>query len=73
MNTLQFKTNIKCTGCISKATPVLNEKLGEGQWEVDLMTLKKTLTVTTSDLNEEEVIKLLHVSGFSSAPLLSKS
>ena len=39
MNTLQFKTNIKCTGCISKVTPILNKKLGEGQWEVDLMTL----------------------------------
>ena len=64
MNTLQFKTNIKCTGCISKASPVLNEKLGEGQWEVDLMTIKKTLTVTNSDLSEAEVIEIVKESGF---------
>lgn len=63
MNTLQFKTNIKCTGCISKVTPILNKKLGEGQWEVDLMTLKKTLTVT-SDLEENEVIAIVNESGF---------
>ena len=64
MNTLKFKTNIKCTGCISKATPILNEKLGEGKWEVDLMTLKKTLTVDTSELNEKEVIEIVKESGF---------
>jgi len=69
MNTLKFKTNIKCTGCISKATPVLNEKLGEGQWEVDLMTLKKTLTVNTSNLSEGEVVDIVKESGFDAEPL----
>lgn len=63
MNTLKFKTNIKCTGCISKASPLLNEKLGAGKWEVDIMTLKKTLTVT-SDLDEKEVIAIVNASGF---------
>lgn len=64
MNTLKFKTNIKCAGCIAKATPVLNEKLGEGKWEVDIMTLKKTLTVTTN-LKETEVIPIVNEAGFS--------
>lgn len=68
MNTLKFKTNIKCAGCISKATPVLNQKLGEGQWEVDIMTLKKTLTVTSS-LSEEEVVKIVKESGFTAEPI----
>lgn len=64
MNTLQFKTNIKCTGCLSKVLPILNEKLGEGQWEVDLMTLKKTLTVTAPDVNQEKVIEIVKEAGF---------
>ncbi len=68
MNTLQFKTNIKCAGCISKATPVLNQKFGEGQWHVDILTLKKTLTVT-SDLNEEEVVEIVKESGFTAEPI----
>ncbi|WP_333876059.1 heavy-metal-associated domain-containing protein [Flavobacterium sp.] len=69
MNTLQFKTNIKCTGCISKASPVLDEKLGEGQWEVDLMTLKKTLTVTNPNVSEADVIEIVKESGFTADPL----
>jgi len=68
MNTQKFKTNIKCTGCIEKATPVLNQKLGEGKWEVDLMTLNKTLSVT-SDLDEKEVIKIVNESGFTAETL----
>jgi copper chaperone len=68
MKTLQFKTNIKCTGCISKATPLLNEKLGEEQWKVDLMTLKKTLTVTTN-LNETEVMSIVNEAGFTAEVL----
>ena len=68
MNTLQFKTNIKCTGCLSKASPTLDEKLGAGKWEVDLMTLKKTLTVT-SDLDEKEVIAIVNESGFTAEPI----
>ncbi|MGL2965915.1 heavy-metal-associated domain-containing protein [Flavobacterium sp. XGLA_31] len=69
MNILQFKTNIKCTGCISKASPVLDEKLGEGQWEVDLMTLKKTLTVTNPDVSEAQVVEIVKEAGFTAEPL----
>jgi len=69
MNTLQFKTNIKCTGCISKATPILDEKLGQGQWEVDLMTLKKTLTVTTPDLSKETIVEIVKEAGFTAEPI----
>lgn len=69
MNTQEFKTNIKCTGCLSKAAPVLNEKLGEGNWEVDLMTLKKTLTVTNPNKSKEEIIEIVKESGFTAEPI----
>ena len=69
MNTQEFKTNIKCTGCLSKASPVLNEKLGEGNWEVDLMTLKKTLTVTNPNKSKEEIIEIVKESGFTAEPI----
>ncbi|TBX70314.1 copper chaperone [Flavobacterium silvisoli] len=69
MNAQEFKTNIKCTGCLSKATPVLNEKLGEGNWEVDLMTLKKTLTVSSPDKSKEEIIEIVKESGFTAEPI----
>ncbi|MFC4721703.1 heavy-metal-associated domain-containing protein [Geojedonia litorea] len=64
METLKFKTNIKCSGCISKATPTLDEKLGKGNWEVDLFTLKKTLTVSSSELDENEIISIVNEAGY---------
>jgi copper chaperone len=45
METLKFKTNIKCSGCIAKVTANLNESAGEGNWEVDLNSPAKVLTV----------------------------
>ena len=70
MNTLKFKTNIKCTGCLSKVTPSLNEKVGEGNWEVDLMTLKKTLTVEVAEgVTSEDVIRTVNNAGFNAESL----
>jgi copper chaperone len=46
METTKFKTNIMCAGCIAKVTPVLNEALGAGNWQVDIKDPSKILTVT---------------------------
>lgn len=45
METNKFKTTIKCSGCVAKATPFLNEALGEDNWEVDIKDPAKVLTV----------------------------
>lgn len=47
METIKFKTNIKCSGCIATVTPHLNEAIGEGKWEVDLNTPGKILTIAS--------------------------
>ena len=36
MKTLKFKTNIKCTGCVAKVTPFLNDEKGIEKWDVDI-------------------------------------
>lgn len=64
MKELKFKTNIKCTGCLEKATPTLNEKLGKGNWEIDLYTLRKTLTVKTEDINQKSIIEAVNEAGY---------
>ncbi|MBN8820818.1 MULTISPECIES: heavy-metal-associated domain-containing protein [unclassified Spirosoma] len=46
---IQFKTNIKCGGCIATVTPFLNEAVGEGNWKVDVQNPDKVLTVETAD------------------------
>ena len=45
METIKFKTTIKCSGCVAKVTPFLNDALGEDNWEVDYNNPSKILTV----------------------------
>ena len=66
---MEFKTNIKCNGCMAKATPILDDKLGKGNWEVDLFTLKKTLTVKGNDKDEKEIISAVNEAGFTAEKL----
>lgn len=45
METIKFKTNIKCAACIVKVTPGLNEVAGVDNWEVDITNHDKILTI----------------------------
>ncbi|MBD3631008.1 Copper chaperone CopZ [Cyclobacterium lianum] len=64
MNTLKFKTNINCGGCLSKVTPFLNEEKNIKKWDVNLESDDRILTVETSDLTEEEIKKTVQKAGF---------
>ena len=65
METMKFKTTIKCSGCIAKATPFLNEKIGKDNWEVDIENPDKVLTVKKDEnITEGEVIKAVQEAGF---------
>ncbi|HCM77973.1 MAG TPA: heavy metal transport/detoxification protein [Cytophagales bacterium] len=54
METIKFKTDIKCSGCVAKATPYLNEAFGEDNWEVDTSNPSKVLTV----IGEQDEVKV---------------
>lgn len=64
MGTAQFKTNIKCSGCIATVTPVLNELAGEGNWEVDLLSPDKVLKISADKVNEQEVKTAMEKVGY---------
>ncbi len=64
METLKFKTTIKCAGCIAKATPFLDETIGKDKWKVDVDNPGKILTVVADHLGQEEVIKAVQEAGF---------
>lgn len=49
METMKFKTTIKCAGCVANVTPLLNKFVGSGNWEVDTQTPEKILTVTSGE------------------------
>lgn len=69
MKTIEVKTNIMCGSCIAKVTPVLNEKVGESNWKVNTANPKKILTVTTENLNEQDVIKAVEQAGYKAEKL----
>lgn len=68
MNTLTFKTNIKCTGCLSKATPFLDQAAGENNWEVDIQDPDKILTVSSEDTDSATVQSALEEAGYKAEP-----
>ena len=70
MEVLKFKTTIKCSGCLSKVTPVLNEAVGEDNWELDLQTQDKVLTVATDEkVSGELVVSAIEKAGYKAEKL----
>ena len=69
MSTLQFKTNINCSGCVARVTPKLNETKGIKSWKVDTDNPDKILTVETETLTNEPIIEAVKKVGFQIQPL----
>jgi copper chaperone len=63
MKPMKFKTNIKCSGCVAKVTPGLNETAGAGKWDVDLSSPERVLTITTA-IPEDKVKEALEKVGY---------
>jgi copper chaperone len=64
METLKFKTNVNCGGCVANVTPHLNQIKGFGKWSVDTANPQKILTVKDSELGPDVIIEKLKVAGY---------
>lgn len=65
METLKFKTTIKCMGCVEQVTPHLNETVGVNNWEVDVKNPEKVLTVKTSEnVSASDIINAVVNAGY---------
>jgi copper chaperone len=64
MNTLKFKTNVKCGGCIATVTPYLNQAKGIVNWNVDTTDPLKIMTVETEGINAEEITSIMKTAGY---------
>jgi copper chaperone CopZ len=69
METIQLKTNIKCSGCIAKATPFLNEVVGEDNWEVNIKDPNKVLIVAADKVTKNDIIKAVEKAGYTAMEL----
>lgn len=59
----KFKTNIKCSACVTKVTAPLNETVGESKWNVDLNDPFRILSVE-GDVNETKMKRSLEKVGY---------
>lgn len=64
METIQFKTNIKCGGCIAAVTPFLNRIAGEGNWQVDTTLPDKILTISNAQASSEQIRQAVQDAGY---------
>ena len=64
MNTLKFKTNVKCGGCIATVTPHLNQIKGIVSWNVDTTNPLKIMTVETKGISAEEITSIMKTTGY---------
>lgn len=69
METAQFKTNIKCSGCIATVTPALNEVAGADNWEVDLQSPDKILTVSADAVDKSQIRQAIEKAGYKAEEL----
>ncbi len=69
MESLKFKTNIKCGGCIAKVAPALNEEKKILKWEVDTASPDRILSIETEHLNAQEITSIIAKAGFQAEPL----
>lgn len=64
MKEIAFKTNINCSGCVAKVTPLLNEVGAIKSWEVNTSHPSKILTVQAEDNAETSVTEAVKKAGF---------
>jgi copper chaperone len=64
METLRFKTSLKCGGCIKAITPGLESLTAIEKWSVDLESPDKVLKVEASDNVSDQVIDSVKKAGY---------
>jgi copper chaperone len=60
---MKFKTNIKCGGCIQTVKPFLEGLKEIKNWQVDLSSPDRILSVE-GDIAEEKVIQAIQAAGY---------
>ena len=64
METIKFKTNINCGGCLKSVTPHLDELDNVDSWKVDINNPDKILEVKLEDGNDDVVVSAVKKAGF---------
>lgn len=69
MDTLKFKTNVQCGGCISSVAPYLNKIKEIAHWEVNTQSPDKILSVRADSLSAKTIIDALGNAGYQASQI----
>ncbi len=64
METLRFKTNLKCSGCVSNITAGLESFDAIEKWTVDLESPDKVLELEAAEDISDDVIESVKKAGY---------
>jgi copper chaperone len=64
MEILRFKTNLKCSGCISAITHGLEKIEGIGKWNVDLSSPDRILEINSPSEKATEILEAVKKAGY---------
>ena len=64
METLRFKTSLKCGGCVKAITPGLESMKGINNWSVDLESTDKVLEIEATEDISDQVIDSVKKAGY---------
>ncbi len=59
-----FKTNLKCSGCVVKVEPLLNNAKEIIRWSIDLNHPDKLLTVELEIASPELIVEIFREAGY---------
>lgn len=63
MKSMKFKTNAKCEHCVAAISSYLNKIMEPSQWNIDLASPDRILTVE-ADISPEKIIEAVENAGF---------
>lgn len=61
---MKFQSNIKCGACIEKVSALLDEIVGEGNWEVDLTAPERWLIIKNNHTDIQNLNEKLNLIGY---------
>lgn len=64
IETMRFKTSLKCEGCVTKVTEPLNQLVGEGNWAVDLSSPERQLKIYSGNVTEGQIVEAMKGAGY---------
>jgi len=64
METLKFKTSLKCNGCVSNLKPYLDSIKEIKSWNIDLNHQDKILEISIENLSLIDLLEKLKPSGY---------